>query len=136
MDIDKIEINFFFKLKSASLLTNPTSGNVTKKKTATIDSNDMNDYRAGRQTEPVNRLEHLNPNSVDMINVFDKIKELEQFGFDLLNTVPDNGSTCASILKYYIQASINRAKDLCANCIVMYIHEESLHEMNVSFQND
>lgn len=74
----------------------------------------------------------MNQTSPDVIEIVDKIKELEKNGFDLLNTVPDNGATCSVQAKFYISAIVDRAKEQCDYCIEMNVSKEKPSEMNVS----
>lgn len=103
-----------------------------KKKIASIDGNDIKAFRAKSYVEPVDGLQDLNANSTDVMSVFEKIKDLEQAGFDLLNTVPDNDATCSVQVKYYISTIINRAKEQCDYCVVRHVNRENLTELNVS----
>lgn len=75
----------------------------------------------------------LDPKLPDVIEIFDKIKELENSGFDLLNTIPDG--TCSVQVKYFISAIIVRAKEQCDFCIQTNVGKENPTMMNVCIKN-
>lgn len=102
------------------------------RKIVSINENDIKEFRAKTYVESINELNDLNQEQSDVIEIVDKIKELEQKGFDLLNTIPDNGATCSVQVKYYISAIIDRAKEQCDYCIEKSVKKESPSEMNVS----
>lgn len=74
----------------------------------------------------------MNSTSSDVIEILNEINGLEKNGFDLLNTVPDNGATCSVQVKFYITAIIDRAKEQCDYCIELNVNKENPSEMNVS----
>lgn len=82
--------------------------------------------------EPVEKLEDLDPRSEDVIAILGQIKDLEKKGFDLLNTVPENGATCSIQVKFYITAVINRAKEQSDYCVLKNVKKETRRELNVS----
>lgn len=102
------------------------------KKVVTIDEDDIKAFRARSYVEPVDELQDLDSNSTEVISMFDKIKELEKNGFDLLNTVPDNGATCSIQVKFYITAIIDRAKEQCDYCVLRNVNKENSTDLNVS----
>lgn len=104
------------------------------KKIATIKENDIKEFRAKSYVESINELKDLDSNLTDVIEILDKIKELEKKGFDLLNTVPDNGATCSVQVKFYITAIIDRAKEQCDYCIEIHVNKENPVDMNVSWR--
>lgn len=76
----------------------------------------------------------MNSSQSDVIEILNEIKELERNGFDLLNTVPDNGATCSVQVKFYINAIIDRAKEQIDYCIEVNVNKENPSEMNVSIE--
>lgn len=76
-------------------------------------------------------MKDLNPNSKDVIGIFDRISEIEKKGFDMLVTVPDNGATCSTKIKYHITTMIQRAKEISDNCIVINLDAKDPLELNV-----
>lgn len=105
---------------------------VSSRKIAIITENDIKEFRAKTYVESINQLKDLDSNLTDVIEILDKIKELEKNGFDLLNTVPDNGATCSVQVKFYITAIIDRAKEHCDYCIKLNVNKENPVDMNVS----
>lgn len=103
------------------------------KKIASINGNDIKAFRAKYYEEPIDKLDDLNPTSEDVIEIYDKIAELEKKGFDVLGQVPDNGATCSIQIKFYINAIIERAKEQINYCVLKYLIKESRRELNVSF---
>lgn len=99
---------------------------------ASIDADDIKAFRAKFYVAPVNNLNDLNENSSDVIDVFEKIKELEKNGFDMLNRVPDNGATCSVQVKYFISAIVERAKEQCDYCVEKHLKKDNRLELNVS----
>ncbi|XP_031624148.1 uncharacterized protein LOC116341313 [Contarinia nasturtii] len=101
-----------------------------EKKVASIDASDIKEFRAKYYVEPVNDLSDLNETSIDVIGVFEKIKELEKRGFDMLNLVPDNGATCSIQVKYYISTIIERAKEQIDYCVEKHLNIDNRLELN------
>lgn len=99
---------------------------------ASIDENDIKAFRAKNYVETVDELKDLNQTSNEVIGIYDKIKELQQKGYDMLVTVPDNGATCSIKVKYHITTFIERAKEHCDDCIEANLEDESPLELNVS----
>lgn len=102
------------------------------KKIVSIDENYIKAFRAKYYDEPVEKLEDLDPRSEDVIAILSQIKDLEKKGFDLLNTVPENGATCSIQLKFYITAVVNRAKEQSDYCVLRNLKKETRRELNVS----
>lgn len=101
------------------------------RKVAIITEDDIKAFRAKTYVESINELKDLNANLPDVIEIYDKIKELERSGVDLLNTVPDNGATCSVQVKFYITAIVDRAKEQCDFCIQTNVDKENPTMMTV-----
>lgn len=95
--------------------------------------NDLNEFRAKNRVVVVDELRDLNQNSTDVIAVYDKMKQLEQKGFELVVTVPDSGATCSVKVRYHISTIIERSKQECDDCVVANLEKEHQTELNVSF---
>lgn len=102
------------------------------RKIAVIDEDDIKVFRAKSYIEPIEHLQDLDANSTDVINIFEKINELDKNGFDLLNRVPDNNARCSVQVKFYINKIIERAKEQCDYCVVKNLNQENRKEFNVS----
>lgn len=74
----------------------------------------------------------MDSNLPNVIEILDKIRELESNGSDLIEKVPDNESTCSVQVKFYVSAIIDRAKEQCDYCIEMNLDKEKPTDMNVS----
>lgn len=101
------------------------------KKIAKIDADEIKAFREKNYVKVIAYLNDLNPNSNNMIEILNKITELDKNGFDLLNQVPENGATCAIQVKFYITAIINRAKEQCDYCVKKHVKEANRFDMNV-----
>lgn len=103
------------------------------KKIASVNGDDIKAFRTKYYEEPIDELNDLNPKSDDVIGIFDKIKELENKGFDMLNMLPDVECTCCTQFKFYITTTIARAKEQTDYCVAKSVNKENRREMNVSW---
>lgn len=103
-----------------------------EKKIAVVTEDDIKAFRAQTYVESINELKDLDANLPDVLDIFDKIRELEKSGSELLMSVPDNGATCSVQVKFYINAIIDRAKEQCDFCVQLNVSKETPSVMNVS----
>lgn len=98
----------------------------------TIDEDDIKAFRAKNYVEPIDELQDLDSNSTEVMSILAKIQELDKNGFDLLNTVPDNGATCSIQVKFSISAIVDRAKEQCDYCVAKHLTKDNSTILNVS----
>lgn len=92
---------------------------------ARINGEDITKFRAKNYVKPINELGDLNQKSKDVIDIVDRVSALEKKGFELLNSLPDNSTTCSVEAKYFITSTIERAKWIIGHCIEKHLNKEN-----------
>lgn len=121
--------NVFRDILKQSYFLNRSQYVYGERKIARITEDDIKAFRAETYVKSIDELRDLDANA-DVIEIFDKIKELENSGFDLQNAVPDDG-TCSVQVRYFITAIIKRAREQCDFCIQTNVDKENPTIMNV-----
>lgn len=97
---------------------------------AGVDLDDIKEHRKRNYVELIDTLGDLDPKHANVSAVFDQIQNLEKSSDDILHSVPDNGNACFIKVKYRLNDSIQRLKELCDLCIA-----ENLDAANTSILN-
>lgn len=78
----------------------------------------------------IDTLGDLDRKHANVSAIIDHIQNVEKISYDILHSVPDNGNACVIKVKYSLNESIRRLKELCDLCIV-----ENLDTFNTSILN-
>lgn len=78
----------------------------------------------------IDTLGDLDRKHANVSAIFNHIQNVEKSSNDILHSVPDNGNVCVIKVKYSLNESIRRLKELCDLCIA-----ENLDTVNTSILN-
>lgn len=98
---------------------------------ARVNLDDILEHRKRNYVELIDTLGDLDPKHANVSTVFDHIQTLEKSSDDILHTVPDNGNACFVKVKYRLNESIRRLKDLCDLCIAENLNVANSFILNV-----
>lgn len=99
-------------------------------KIARVNLNDIKEHRKRNYVELIDTLGDLDRNHANVSAIFDQIENVEKSSNDILHSAPDNGNACVIKVKYSLNESIRRLKELCDLCIA-----ENLDIVNKSILN-
>lgn len=99
-------------------------------KVARVYLDDIKEHRKRNYVELIDTLTDLDPKHANVSAVFEHIQNVEKSSDNILLSVPDNGNACFIKVKYHLNESIRRLKELCDLCIA-----ENLDAANTSILN-